>query len=326
VHAPSGRWLFGLGLTSITVLLWGTLPFLLKDLLRVLDPFTLSGVRLFSAGVVLALFLLARRRLPLPGSLGGRGRALLAGAAGGLGANYALYVIGLRELTPGTAQLLIQLAPILLLLGSLLVFGERLSRLQAGGAALLVAGFCAFFNEHVGELFAGGSSYGRGVFFIVLAAVTWAGYGLAQKQLLAVWSSVAVMAWVDLGAGLVLAPFSQPSALLSLSPAHQALLAASALNTLVAYGAFAEALAHWEASKVSATLATAPIVTFAVAPWVARVFPGAAPPEEHNALAYAGAALVVLGSMLVALAPALRTSGNSVNERGHSQTGERRSA
>jgi drug/metabolite transporter (DMT)-like permease len=310
MHAPSGRWLYGLGLTSITVVLWGTLPFLLKDLLRAVDPVTISGFRLFSAGLVLVAWLGARRQLPLPASLGGGGRALLAGAIAGLGANYVLYVAGLRQLTPGTAQLLIQLAPMLLLGGSLVVYGERLTRVQAAGAALLVLGFCAFFNQHVGELFAGGSGYARGVFLIELAAITWAAYGLAQKQLLAVWSSVAVMAWVDLGGGLLLAPLSAPSELLGLSPAHAALLAASALNTLVAYGAFAEVLAHWEASKVSATLATAPIVTFAAAPLVARFFPGAAPPEEHNALAYAGAALVVLGSMLVALAPALRTRGN----------------
>lgn len=308
MHAPSGRWLLGLGLTLVTVLLWGTLPFVLKDLLRVLDPYTLSGFRLLAAGAVLTLWLGLRRQLPSPASLGPRGGALLAAAVIGLSANYVLYVRGLDHLTPGTAQLLIQLAPILLLLGSLLVFRERLTRAQAAGAALLVVGFCAFFNQHVADLLRGSSGYAQGVFWIVLAAITWAGYGLAQKQLLALWSSVAVIAWVDVGCALVLTPLSTPSALAELSSIHLVLLAASALNTLVAYGAFAEALAHWEASKVSATLALAPVVTFAVAPWVARVFPGAAPPEQHNLLAYAGAGLVVAGSMLVALAPARHRS------------------
>jgi drug/metabolite transporter (DMT)-like permease len=305
MHVPSGRALRGFSLTWVTVLLWGCLPFILKDLLRALDPITLSGVRLLAAGLALALWLAARRRLPTPTSLDPHHASLLAAAVLGLAANYVLYVLGLGHLTPGTAQLLIQLAPILLLLGSLLVFRERLTRLQVCGAALLLVGFAAFFNQRFGELLEPRTGYARGVVFIVLAAVTWAGYGLAQKQLLSVWSSVAVMAWVDLGCGLVLAPWSAPGSLLALTPAREGLLVASVLNTLVAYGAFAEALAHWEASKVSATLAATPVVTFALAPLVARSFPGFAPPEDHNALAYAGAALVVAGGALVALAPLL---------------------
>jgi drug/metabolite transporter (DMT)-like permease len=306
MHAPSGRWLRGLGLTSITVLLWSVLPFILKDLLRAIDPFTLSAFRLLTAGSLLALWLALRGRLPLPASLGRSGVALLAVATLGLASNYVLYVLGLRLLTPGTTQLLIQLAPLLLLLGSLLVFRERLTRLQAFGTALLGVGFLCFFNQRMGELFAPHSGYALGVFFIVLAALTWAIYGLAQKQLLSLWSSAAVIAWVNIACGILLAPVSTPATLLTLSPVRWLLLLASALNTLIAYGAFAEALAHWEASKVSATITTTPVLTFALAPWVAFAFPGFAPPEQHNALAYFGAGLVVAGSALAALAPALQ--------------------
>ena len=309
MHVASGRWLYGFGLTWVTVLLWGGLPFILKDLLHAIDPFTLSGFRLLGAGLALAVWLAWRRRLPGPASLGWRGGALLALAVTGLAANYVLYVQGLRLLTPGTTQLLIQLAPFLLLLGSLLVFRERLTRLQVFGTLLLLAGFACFFNQHLGELFTPRTGYARGVFLIVLAAITWAGYGLAQKQLLSFWSSVAVMTWVDLGCGLVLAPWSAPASLFELTPVRALLLAASVLNTLVAYGTFAEALVHWEASKVSATLAVTPVVTFALAPLVAIAFPGFAPPEDHNLLAYAGAGLVVAGSALVALAPVLWRSG-----------------
>jgi len=319
MHVPSGRWLRGFGLTWVTVLLWGGLPFILKDLLRALDPFTLSAFRLLGAGLALVLWLAWRRGLPSFASLGRGGGALLALAVAGLAANYVLYVQGLRLLTPGTTQLLIQLAPFLLLLGSLIVFRERLSRLQVFGTAVLLVGFACFFNQHVRELFTPRTGYARGVFFLLLAALTWAGYGLAQKQLLAFWSSVAVMTWVDLGCGLVLAPWSAPSTLLELTPVRALLLAVSVLNTLVAYGAFAEALVHWEASKVSATLAVTPVVTFALAPLVAAAFPGFAPPEDHNLLAYAGAGMVVAGSALVALAPLFARGG----ERwGRLETGE----
>lgn len=306
MHVPSGRWLRGFGLTLVTVALWAVLPFVLKGLLREIDPFTLSSFRLLTAGGALALWLALRGRLPRPGAHGPRGLALLGGATAGLAANYVLYLFALHRLTPGTAQLLIQLAPLLLLFGSLLVFRERLTRVQAAGAALLVVGFACFFNQHMGELVTAGSRYASGVFFIVLAALCWAGYGLAQKQLLSSWSSAGTMAWVNLGCGLLLLPFAAPSALLALSPAHVVLLLFTALNTLVAYLAFAEALAHWEASKVSATLAVTPVLTFACAPLVALAFPGFAPPEQHNLLAYAGAGLVVTGSAVAALGPSLR--------------------
>jgi drug/metabolite transporter (DMT)-like permease len=85
---------------------------------------------------------------------------------------------------------------------------------------------------------------------------------LAQKQLLTVWHSVQVMMVIYLACALVLTPWAQPLQVLALSPLQGWLLLACCLNTLVAYGAFAEALAHWEASRVSATLALTPLVTF----------------------------------------------------------------
>ena len=80
---------------------------------------------------------------------------------------------------------------------------------------------------------------------------------------------------------------------------------ACCLNTLVAYGAFAEALAHWEASRVSATLAITPLVTFASVATAAWLWPDYVQAEDINGLGYSGAMLVVLGSALTALGPSL---------------------
>ena len=41
--------------------------------------------------------------------------------------NYLLYIWGLDHITPGAAQILIQLAPLLLLIGSVVIFKERFS-------------------------------------------------------------------------------------------------------------------------------------------------------------------------------------------------------
>jgi drug/metabolite transporter (DMT)-like permease len=73
------------------------------------------------------------------------------------------------------------------------------------------------------------------------------------------------------------------------------------LNTLMAYGAFAEALEHWEASRVSAVLALTPLVTL-VAVWaVSLLAPTLIAPERLTALSVLGAILVVAGSVAVAI-------------------------
>jgi drug/metabolite transporter (DMT)-like permease len=96
-------------------------------------------------------------------------------------------------------------------------------------------------------------------------------------------------------------PATKLSTLGTLSGLQVALLAYTCLNTIVAYGCFAEALDHWEASRVSAVLAVAPLLTIVMVALLARVAPGALPPEPLDALSIAGACIVVLGSGMSAL-------------------------
>jgi drug/metabolite transporter (DMT)-like permease len=103
----------------------------------------------------------------------------------------------------------------------------------------------------------------------------------------------------------LLTPWAHPLEALQLSPLQGWLLLACCMNTLVAYGAFAEALAHWEASRVSATLALTPLVTFVAVALAAWLWPDYVQAEQINTLGYVGALVVVLGSATVALAPSL---------------------
>ncbi|MDF3935942.1 DMT family transporter [Pseudomonas citronellolis] len=308
MHVTSGRWQFGLFLSLVTAVLWGILPIKLKEVLKVMDPITVTWFRLVVSGGLLLLWLAARRQLPRFRPLGRRGGGLVLLAVLGLTGNYVFYLVGLRQLTPGTTQLVIQIAPILMLLGSLFVFKESFSVGQAVGLAILLGGFGLFFNQRLEELFGSLGEYTTGVLIVVLAAFVWTFYGLAQKQLLTQWSSVQVMMVIYLGCALLLSPWAQPQQLLQLSPLQTWLLLACCLNTLVAYGAFAEALAHWEASRVSATLALTPLVTIAAMAVAAWLWPAHLHPEDLNGLAYLGALLVVCGSALTALAPSLLRS------------------
>lgn len=315
MHVSSGRWFLGLVLALVTAVLWGILPIKLKEVLKVMDPVTVTWYRLVVSGSLLFLYLVATRRLPTFRPLGRKGGWLVALAIGGLLGNYVLYLMGLRMLTPGTTQLVIQVAPILLLLGSLFVFKERFSLGQALGLLVLVSGFGLFFNQRLEELFTSLGSYTTGVLIVLGAAFVWTFYGLAQKQLLTVWNSMQVMMVIYLGCALLLTPWVSPLEALQLSPLQGWLLLACCLNTLVAYGAFAEALAHWEASRVSATLAITPLVTFASVAVAASLWPDHVHPEQINGLAYGGAVLVVLGSALTALAPSLVRSWKARRQR-----------
>ncbi|KFX70361.1 membrane protein [Pseudomonas taeanensis MS-3] len=305
MHISSGRWLYGMLLALLTAVLWGVLPIKLKQVLQVMDPVTVTWYRLLVSGSILLAYLAASRRLPRFRPLGKKGGWLLALAIAGLSGNYVLYLVGLNLLSPGTTQLVIQVAPILLLISSLFVFRERFSLGQGIGLLVLVLGFLLFFNQRLGELLTSLSQYTAGVLTVLLAAFVWTFYGLAQKQLLTVWNSLQVMMVIYLACALLLTPWAMPQQVLQLSPLQGWLLLACCLNTLVAYGAFAEALAHWEASRISATLAITPLVTFGSVALAASWWPDFVRPEQINGIAYGGAVMVVLGSALTALGPSL---------------------
>lgn len=305
MHITSGRWVYGFLLALTTTILWGVLPIMLKEVLKQMDPYTVTWYRLFTAGVVLFIWLAVRGKLPSVTQLPGNYRWLLLVAVLGLAFNYVLYLMGLSRLTPGTMQLMIQTAPIMLMLGSMLVFRERFGIGQLIGLLTLMAGFVLFFNQRLEELFTQLSDYTLGILITLGAAFTWALYGLAQKQLLNVWSSVSIMVFIYLACAGIIFPLASPLQVLELSRLQVWFLVGCCLNTLVAYGAFAEALVHWEASRVSATVATTPLFTFSMVALGSMLWPTVVQPELLNSLAYLGALMVVSGSTLIALAPSL---------------------
>jgi drug/metabolite transporter (DMT)-like permease len=304
LHQPSGRSRLGFALAALTMLLWGVLPLALKQALRSLDAVTITWFRFGVASLVLGAFLASRGALPPIGRLGRPGWTLLAVATLGLAANFLAFLVGLDLTSPANAQVLIQLAPMLLGLGSLVVFRERYAPVQWVGLAVLAGGLLAFFSSQLGQLSAEAAAEDRyllGSGLLVFAAVTWAGYGLAQKQLLRALPSQALMLCIYVGCFLCFAPGARPAAIPSLSAGDLGVLLFCAANTLVAYGAFASALNHWEASRVSAVLSVTPLATLGFSLLGAALFPAAIHPERVSPASVAGAAAVVAGSLLVTL-------------------------
>lgn len=306
MHQASGRSVYGFSLALITAILWGMLPIALKHLLVDLTANTITWIRFLIAALFVSVVLWQQKSIPSVRSLGRKTTILLSIAIGGLLSNYILYLMGLHLLTAETAQVVIQLAPFLMMMGGIFIFREQLLLWQKIGAMLLVSGLLLFFNERLVLLLTQFGQDSIGVLLVVIAAVTWACYALAQKQLLMSFNSQQIMWFIYVAGALCFFPATDLTPVLQLSALQWGLLAFSCLNTIVAYGAFAEALEHWEASKVSAVLAITPLLTILFANIVSWLFPAAAPAQALNIWSVAGALLVVAGSAITALSPLLK--------------------
>lgn len=301
LHQASGRWKLGLVLALVTAACWATLPVALKMSLSVLDPMTLTWFRFAFAAVFMLIWLGLRRQLSPYRSLHRRDWRWLLLATVLLIGNYVGYLLGVHYTTPGNAQLLIQLAPLLMALGGIWVFKERYVWGQWLGLAVIACGLAFFFRDQLHAAVNAGSAYVLGSAIIGIAAVSWAAYALIQKQLLMKLDSSHILTVLYVFSAILLWPLAQPSTLLRLDPLHWALLGYCAINTLVAYGAFAEALAHWQASRVSAILATTPLLCLLAVGLTHSLWPAAIAAEQVTALGIFGALLVVIGSALSSL-------------------------
>ncbi len=302
MHRDTGRWQLGFTMSLTTAVLWGMLPIALKVVLTGMDVYTITWWRFAASMLGLGAFLAWQGQLPRLRGAGRNAWMALAVALATLLGNYVLYLVALDHTTPSVAQVVIQLAPLLLLLGGVFVVGDRFVPRQWLGFLVLVAGMLLFFNRRLPELAHPTEGLGLGVALMVAAAISWAIYGLAQKYLLTSFTSRQVLWLLYAGATIVLLPAARPAAVLDLDGLQLWMLVFCSANTLVAYGAFGEALHHWDVSRVSAVIATAPLFTIASMWLVDWLGWNLLQPESLNAASIVGALAVVAGSMTCALA------------------------
>ena len=289
--------LLGLCLALCTALIWGGLPVVLKVMLTELDPFTLTWFRLLAAGSVIGAIVARRHGLASPFRIP-RGRwPLILICIIGLSGNYLAYVMGLRYLSPATAQVVMQLSPMFVLLGGLVIFKDGFSRLQWVGLAVLIIGLALFFNQRYADLVAGLGNYALGVSLIILSTILWAGFALSQKRLLDSIPSTSLLFLGYMSGAVLLLPIARPTDVLDLSPHAAVLLGASVILTVTSYLCFAGALKRLDASRAGVVISLTPLITVGIVGLLALVSPGLVEPERLNALGILGAAMVVAGSM-----------------------------
>jgi len=302
MHQTSGRWKLGFALALSTAVLWGVLPIALKIALKSVDPYTVTWYRFASSGLILGIVLGMTGGLPAVRKFDRRTWLLLAIAFVGLTGNYVLYIVALVHTSPTITQTVAQLGPMILLFGGLVVFKEKFSGLQWLGFAVLMTGLVLFFHDRLLELSHLSGDLGIGVLFLTLAAFIWAAYGLAQKRLLKALGPQQILLILYIGAALALIPTTALGSIRQANALQLSMLAFCCLNTLVAYGAFAEGLKHWEVSRFGAVLATAPLFTVAGMWVIGKFAPNLVAAERLNALSMLGTLLVVGGSVTCASA------------------------
>jgi drug/metabolite transporter (DMT)-like permease len=314
VHKLSGRWKLGLAFAVITAAFWGVLPIALTIVLRTVDPVTLTWLRFLTAALMLGGALALFGQLPRLSGIGGKGWLVMGLALFGLAGNFVIYVIALGHASPTINQVVTQISPILLMLGGIAVFHERFSWIRWVGFALLLVGLPLFFNRRLPELMNLRSGLGLGVALLVVSSFVWALYGLAQKWMLRRLQSQQILLLLYIGSTIVLLPAAHPASILRVDTLQTWMLVFCCANTVIAYGAFAEALKHWEASRVGATLTLTPLFTMATMWILERTTPGLVKPEQLHALSVLGALIVVGGSMLCALGVARAPATVSLEE------------
>jgi drug/metabolite transporter (DMT)-like permease len=295
------RPLLGLLYSLITALMWGTLPVAFTLLRGGPDPLAVTWIRfVFSAVVVLAV-LWHRRQLPAVHGWRWREWLMLAFATLFLTCNFVLYLLALDFISPEATAIVIQLAPFILMFGSVWIYGERFLLLDWLGALLLFVGLLLFFNDRLALLLQSFSQESLGIVYILIAALTWGIYGLLQKRLLRNMGSMQLTLLIYGGGALALGFFSQSSTLLQMDTLQVGIVLFGCLNMVIGYGAFTEALRVWQGAKVGAVIALAPLITIVSMKISVLLWPTHFTNSGLNLWAYVGAALVVSGSILSAL-------------------------
>ncbi|QKJ85479.1 DMT family transporter [Paramixta manurensis] len=292
----------GIALALVTAMCWGSLPIAMKQVLTTMDPFTVVFYRFLLAGLGLLLILSLKRQLP-PRRIFTRPRWLLmvVVATAGLLGNFVLFSSSLRYLSPTASQVIGQLAPPGMMIASVFILKEKMRPTQIVGALMLMCGLVMFFNTSLLEIFTRLTDYTLGVIFGVGAASVWVIYGVAQKVLLRRLASQQILFLLYTLCTLTLLPLATPGLITQLTGWQLACLLYCGLNTLVGYGALAEAYARWQAAQVSALVTLTPLFTLLFSELLSLGWPDFFAVPILNLLGYIGAVVVVAGAMFSAI-------------------------
>ena len=288
---------YALGLTyvSITALLWGFLPILMKIALQEFSSGSIVWFRFTFAFIVLFLFLKIRKKRPESIIYSPPGFGVLAGIF--LAGNYYYFLKGVEVSSPSNAGILIQVAPVLLVFLGVVLFKERFNWGQGIGLTIAVIGFVLFYRDQSRQW--GSEVYTDTSVYMVVAAVLWAGYMVFQKKLSVAYEAHHLNLLVYGTAALVLIPVATWTEFNNPNFGSWALIVFLGVNTLLAYGCLAEAVNHIPLWLISMVITLNPFITLTVMHILPMVAPGWVAPENIGLWGYIGACTAICGVVMV---------------------------
>jgi drug/metabolite transporter (DMT)-like permease len=286
----------GMAMAFSTAFLWGFLPIFLKVALKDFSSQTIVGFRFLFAFVVLGAILFVRSeqpskilmRPPLIGILTG---ILLAG-------NYFYFLEGVNFSGPANSGVLIQIAPVMVAIAGVFLFNERFSKQQAIGLLMAGVGLYLFYVDRVSQA-TDMEVYSQANLYIFIGAVLWAGYMICQKVLCQDYKAQHLNLLTYGIASLMFVPWMIWPELSGLSLKAWALMIFLGVNTILAYGALAEAVKYIPVSLISVIITINPLITLFATQFMDDIFPGMIPPESVGVSGWFGACAAITGIILV---------------------------
>ena len=279
----------------VTVSLWGVLPIFLKLGLNYYSAGTIAWFRFFFSFLMLFSFLFVfgpgcriLLRPPIMGILGG----------GALAANYFGMTQGIDLSGASNAAIIIQVAPLLLVIIGVLFFKEAIRLKQLIGIVISIIGFYLFYLDRLGNI-VNHVDYSVANRWVLFAAMLWVLYMVCQKKLSIKYSAQTINLIIYAVAMIVLMPFVEWDEFFGGSAMGWILLIILGLNTLLAYGALAEAVECIPLTLISILITLNPLITLS-GMWVLNTFNvGVLPAENISWHGYLGGVIAVSGVVLV---------------------------
>lgn len=229
-----------------------------------------SGFILLRAVGALLLFWLVRAFRPERVAMQDALRLVLC-AVFGVALNQLMFFQGLMRTSPIHASVIMLATPILVLVGSGVLLGERITLRKLNGVALGTAGALGIIFVRAPE----GISSPLGDLFILINAASFAIYLVMVKPLMKKYTAITIMSWTFLIGALFVLPFGagELSAVRwsALTPAQiGAMTFVVVMVTFVAYLLNTWALHHVEASVVGTFIYLQPILAMVITVLYAR--------------------------------------------------------
>lgn len=301
----------GIWFSVVTGLCWAFLAIELKYALHFASAGTIVWFRMVFATAMLLIYFTIRNPKSIKKVFWPPPPAMIISALF-LSVDYYGYMKGIELTSANNAQIMIQTGPILLLLIGVYYFRESMRAIQWFGVAVAAFGFLLFDWDQTLLAFKDPHAYLLGNVWVVVGGVAWAIYAALQKaQYAKNWSPQETNLLINAVCVIAMLPFvtfsevnfASPSVAHSWGALEWVILFTLGLNTVVAYGSFAEAMQIIPSSYVSLIITVNPLLTILLMTIIASygfTFVTAEPIEWRG---YLGAALVVVG---VAIAVSLR--------------------